>query len=52
VLAASADGHEIASALNYWGSAIAATQGVQFLLFWNFKLINNAETRALIARCG
>ena len=30
--------------------AIAATQGVQFLLTWNFKHINNAETRALIAR--
>lgn len=30
--------------------AIAATQGVEFLLTWNFKHINNAETRALIAR--
>ena len=29
--------------------AIAATQGVAFLLTWNFKHINNAETRALIA---
>lgn len=30
--------------------SIAATQGVEFLLTWNFKHINNAETRALIAR--
>jgi predicted nucleic acid-binding protein len=30
--------------------AIAATQGVEFLLTWDFKHINNAETRALIAR--
>lgn len=30
--------------------AIAATQGVDFLLTWNFKHINNAETRDLIAR--
>ena len=36
--------------------AIAATQGTEFLLTWNFKHINNAETRAFIARvveeCG
>lgn len=30
--------------------AVAATQAVEFLLTWNFKHINNAETRALIAR--
>ena len=30
--------------------AIAALQGAEFLLTWNFKHINNAETRALIAR--
>ena len=30
--------------------AIAATQGVEFLLTWNFKHINNAETRSLIAK--
>ena len=30
--------------------AIAATQGAEFLLTWNFKHINNAETRALILR--
>jgi hypothetical protein len=30
--------------------AIAATQGADFLLTWNFKHINNAETKALIAR--
>ena len=30
--------------------AIAATQGAEYLLAWNFKHINNAETRALIAR--
>ena len=29
--------------------AIAATQGAEFLLTWNFKHINNAETKALIA---
>lgn len=30
--------------------SIAATQGIQYLLTWNFKHINNAETKALIAR--
>lgn len=30
--------------------AIAATQGTDFLLTWNFKHINNAETKALISR--
>jgi hypothetical protein len=30
--------------------AIAATQGVEFLLTWNFKHINNAQTKPLIAR--
>ncbi len=30
--------------------AIAATQGAEFLLTWNFKHINNAETRALISK--
>ncbi len=30
--------------------AIAATQGIEYLLTWNFKHINNAETKALIAR--
>lgn len=30
--------------------AIASTQGIEYLLTWNFKHINNAETRALIAR--
>ena len=30
--------------------AIAATQGMEYLLTWNFKHINNAETRALITR--
>ena len=30
--------------------AIAATQGAEFLLTWNFKHINNAETKVLIAR--
>ncbi|WP_299696753.1 type II toxin-antitoxin system VapC family toxin [Hydrocarboniphaga sp.] len=28
--------------------AIAATQGAEFLLTWNFKHINNAETRAAL----
>ncbi|NEX23766.1 type II toxin-antitoxin system VapC family toxin [Thiorhodococcus mannitoliphagus] len=30
--------------------AIAATQGVDYLLTWNFKHINNAETKKLITR--
>jgi hypothetical protein len=30
--------------------AIATTQGADFLLTWNFKHINNAETRGLIAK--
>jgi rubrerythrin len=30
--------------------AIAATQGTEYLLTWNFKHINNAETKALIAK--
>lgn len=30
--------------------AIAATQGVDYLLTWNFKHINNAETKRLIVR--
>jgi hypothetical protein len=30
--------------------AIAAVQGAEFLLTWNFKHINNAETRACIAK--
>jgi hypothetical protein len=30
--------------------AIAATQGADFLLTWNFKHINNAETKLLIAK--
>ncbi|MBK1731236.1 type II toxin-antitoxin system VapC family toxin [Thiococcus pfennigii] len=30
--------------------AIAATQGVDYLLTWNFKHINNAETKKSIAR--
>ena len=30
--------------------AIAATQGMDFLLTWNFRHINNAETRRLIAK--
>jgi hypothetical protein len=30
--------------------AIAATQGAEFLLTWNFKHINNAETKTLISR--
>ena len=29
--------------------AIAATQGIDYLLTWNFKHINNAETKAFIA---
>ena len=29
--------------------AVAATQGADFLLTWNFKHINNAETKQLIA---
>jgi predicted nucleic acid-binding protein len=29
--------------------AIAATQGTEYLLTWNFKHINNAQTKALIA---
>ena len=29
--------------------AIAATQGIDYLLTWNFKHIKNAETKALIA---
>lgn len=29
--------------------AIAAAQGTEYLLTWNFKHINNAETKALIA---
>ena len=28
--------------------AIAATQGIDYLLTWNFKHINNASTRALV----
>jgi len=36
--------------------AIAATQGVDFLLTWNFKHINNAETKVaitqLVESCG
>lgn len=28
--------------------AIAATQGIDYLLTWNFKHINNAETKTLI----
>jgi predicted nucleic acid-binding protein len=30
--------------------AIAATQGIDYLLTWNFKHINNAETKVPIAR--
>lgn len=30
--------------------AIAATQGAEFLLTWNFKHINNAETKGRIVR--
>ena len=30
--------------------AIAATQGIDYLLTWNFKHINNAKTKAQIAR--
>jgi len=30
--------------------AVAAAQGMDYLLTWNFKHINNAETKALIAR--
>jgi hypothetical protein len=30
--------------------AIAATQGVDYLLTWNFKHINNTETKKLITR--
>lgn len=30
--------------------AIAATQGTDFLLTWNFRHINNAETQRLIAK--
>ena len=30
--------------------AIAATQGVDYLLTWNFKHINNAETKKSITR--
>ena len=30
--------------------AIASTQGIDYLLTWNFRHINNAETKALIAR--
>jgi len=30
--------------------AIAATQGIEYLLTWNFKHINNAETKTIIAR--
>lgn len=30
--------------------AIAATQGTEYLLTWNFKHINNAETKSLIAK--
>ena len=30
--------------------AIAATQGIDYLLTWNFKHINNAETKTLMAR--
>ena len=32
--------------------AIAATQGAEYLLTWNFKHINNAETRGRIVRVG
>ena len=30
--------------------AIAAAQGTEYLLTWNFKHINNAETKSLIAK--
>jgi predicted nucleic acid-binding protein len=30
--------------------AIAATQGIDYLVTWNFRHINNAETKALITR--
>lgn len=30
--------------------AIAATQGIDYLVTWNFKHINNAETKAVITR--
>ena len=30
--------------------AIAASQGTEYLLTWNFKHINNAETKSLIAK--
>ena len=30
--------------------AIAATQGIDYLLTWNFKHINHAETKELIVR--
>ncbi|MEI6652980.1 MAG: hypothetical protein WCL42_10450 [Chlorobiaceae bacterium] len=30
--------------------AIAADQGTEYLLTWNFKHINNAETKSLIAK--
>lgn len=30
--------------------AIAATQGVEYVLTWNFRHINNAETKQQIAR--
>ena len=30
--------------------AIAATQGIDYLLTWNFKYINNATTRAIIIK--
>ena len=30
--------------------AIAAAQGTEYLLTWNFRHINNAETKSLIAK--
>lgn len=33
----------------YIESSIISYQGIDYLLTWNFKHINNAETKALIA---
>ena len=47
VLSKAVPGNSVRDALHI---AIAATQGIDYLLTWNFKHINNAETKALMTR--
>ena len=47
VLSKAVPGNSVRDALHI---AIAATQGIDYLLTWNFKHTNNAETKALMAR--